>query len=97
MAGESIVVEACRGFLEPDHIMVSVNWPAESGCMNGVCSNDSDTADKSLRCVRGSVKELCQVSLSSSQSLQVNALQLGCWLTTRKLTPSKILSRVCSV
>lgn len=68
------VTEACQAFLEVDHTLVRINWPAEGGSMKGVCGVDSDIAQRPLHCVRGSVKELCELSLAGTQTLQVNTV-----------------------
>ena len=82
--------ELLEAWVEPQHVQVSINWPAKSGCMAGVCANVPQTTTQPLVCERGSVTDLCELNLQGPNNLQVRVLHslLDCYI-------ADTLSRSC--
>lgn len=61
-----------------EHVSVSINWPAQIGSMADVCVPQHDhEVVRPLVCHRGSVTDLCEVSLHKPNSnFQVKKYQM---------------------
>ncbi len=63
-----------EAWIEPEHVMISVNWPTQRGCIADICSRDQQESTEPLVCERGSMVELCELLLQCPNSLQVCTL-----------------------
>lgn len=62
--------ELLEAWVEPQQVQVSINWPAKSGCMAGVCAKVPQTTTQPLVCERGSVTDLCELNLQGPNNFQ---------------------------
>ena len=60
-----------EAWFEPQHVLVGINWPVLSGCMADACAIDQLTPSDPLICERGSVTDLCEVTVHRPEGLQV--------------------------
>lgn len=65
-----------EAWFEPQHVLVGVNWPVLSGCMADACAIDQQTPPDPVICERGSVTDLCEVTVHRPEGLQVLVFQL---------------------
>ena len=63
-----------EAWIEPEHVQVGINWPAQSGCMAAVCARDQLTPTQPLVCERGSVTDLCELVVQSPDRVRVCAV-----------------------
>lgn len=64
-------MEACHAWLLADKVTITINWPAQQGTLSTVCQRTPVTQKASLVCVRGSLKELCEIVVEGAQVLEV--------------------------
>ncbi|DBB04371.1 TPA: hypothetical protein ACH3X1_012859 [Trebouxia sp. C0004] len=59
-----------EAWLEPQHVLVGINWPVLSGCMADACAMDQQPSLDPLICERGSITDLCEVTVHRPEGLQ---------------------------